>query len=270
MLFPTWFVATMAGVLGLAVGSFANVPIHRWPRGGSVTDPRRSSCPTCETPIGALDNLPLVSWILLRGKCRSCGAPIHWRYPAVEALTGILFVAVAVEEGMTWLLPALLVAAWALVVASAIDLEHRIIPNRLTYRLPFVLLVLLLPPTLLGPGDWGDLLRGLVAAVVVPGVLELLAQGYRVVRGQRGFGLGDIKFLVSLGLICGYLGLFEVVVLVYGAIVVAVAVAVPLILTGRARLASRIPFGPYLAAGALLAILLGDALRGHALDVLGV
>lgn len=250
-----------AAVLGALLGSFANVPIHRWPRGGTVAAPRRSACPSCGTEIRARDNVPVISWLLLRGRCRTCRAPIHWRYPVVEALTAGLFALVTATEGATWLLPALLALTWSLVVATAIDLEHRIIPNKLTYRLPLVLLVLLVPPTLFGPGEPRDLVRGLVAAVAVPGVIELLAQGYRLLRGQRGFGLGDVKFLVSLGLVCGYLGVVEVVVLVYGAVVAAVLVAVPLMLTGRARLASRIPFGPYLAVGALLAVLAGPQVR---------
>ena len=265
----TILTAFITALLGLVLGSFANVPIHRWPAGGTVTEPRRSACPTCGTPIAGRDNVPVLSWLVLHGRCRYCGAPIHWRYPAVELGTGLLFVLVTLVAGVTWLLPALLALTWALVVASVIDLEHRIIPNRLTYRLPFVLLALLVPPTVLGPGTPGDLVRGLVAAVVVPGVLELLAQGYRLLRGQRGFGLGDVKLLVSLSLVCGYLGVFELVLLVYGAVVFAVVVAVPLILTGHARLASRIPFGPYLAAGALVAVLFGDVLRDPVLGNLG-
>lgn len=266
----TALIVIAAGVLGLAAGSFANVPIHRWPRGGTVMHPRRSSCPLCGTVIRSVDNIPLASWLMLHGRCRACRGQIHWRYPLVEAVTGILFALVALSEGPTWLLPAVLALTWSLVVGSAIDLEHRIIPNRLTYRLPLVLLVLLLPPTFLGPGSPSDLLRGAVAAVVVPGIIELLAQGYRLVRGQRGFGLGDVKWLVSLALVCGYLGVFELVVLVYGAIVTAVVVAVPLLLAGRAKLASRIPFGPYLAVGALVAILAGEALRGPVLGYLGL
>lgn len=260
----------LAGVFGLVLGSFANVPIHRWPRGGDVSRPRRSACPSCGAAIEGRDNVPVVSWVLLRGRCRACGAAIHWRYPVIELVTAVLFAVVAAVEGPSWLLPALLVVTWALVVASAIDLEHRIIPNRLTYRLPFVLLVLLVPPTVLGPGTPSDLVRGVVTAVALPGIVELVSQLYRLLRGRRGFGLGDVKLLVSLGLVVGYLGLFEVVVLVYGAIVSAVVVAVALMLAGRARLASRIPFGPYLALGAMLAVLAGPALRGPALGVLGL
>lgn len=182
----------------------------------------------------------------------------------------VLFAIVAADQGLTWLLPVTLVLTWALVVASVIDLEHRIIPNRLTYRLPLVLLVLLIPPTVFGPGSWDDLVRGLVAALLLPGLIELLSQLYRLIRGRRGFGLGDVKYLVSLGLVVGYFGLFEILVLVYGAIVSAVLVAVLLMATGRARLASRIPFGPYLSMGALLALLVGDQLRDPVLGLLGL
>lgn len=260
----------LVGVLGLALGSFANVPIHRWPRGGDVLQPARSYCPGCDEPILARDNVPVLSWLHLRGSCRQCGQPIHWRYPVIEAITGVLFVAIALIEGPTLLLPAHLALAWSLVVASAIDLEHRIIPNKLTYRLPVVLFVLLVPPTIWGPGASADLARGVVAAVLVPGAVEALSQGYRLVRGRRGFGLGDVKLLVSLGLVCGYLGWFEVVVMVYGAVIAAVVVALPLIASGRARLASRIPFGPYLAAGTLVALLGADALRAALLPALGL
>lgn len=168
------------------------------------------------------------------------------------------------------MLPGLIALTWSLVVATAIDLEHRIIPNKLTYRLPFVLLVLLIPPTVWGPGSADDLVRGLLAAVLLPGGMLALSEGYRLVRGRSGFGMGDVKLLVSLGLVCGYLGWFNVIVLLYGAVITAVVVAFGLILAGRAKLASRIPFGPYLAAGTLLAILAEEPLRAGVSALLGV
>ncbi len=120
------------------------MPIHRWPRQATVTEPKRSACPACGTLIAARDNVPVVSWLLLRGRCRQCGAAISPRYLVVEVVTAALFAGVAwVWWETPLLLVTLLVFTWSLVVATAIDLEHRIIPNRLTYRLPFVLLALL-------------------------------------------------------------------------------------------------------------------------------
>ena len=217
--------AALTGVLGLVAGSFANVPVHRWPRGGTVMSPTRSACPTCGKEVAPRDNVPVVSWLLLRRRCRNCGESIHWRYPLVEALTALLFAAVGLTIGLSWLLPGLLALTWALVVATAIDLEHRIIPNKLTFRLPFVLLALLVPPTVWGPGSVDDLLRGLLAAVLLPAGMLALSEGYRLVRGRSGFGMGDVKLLVSLGLVCGYLGWFNVIVLLYGAVITAVVVA---------------------------------------------
>jgi leader peptidase (prepilin peptidase) / N-methyltransferase len=248
-----------AGAVGLLVGSFANVAIHRWPRGQSVLRPSRSFCPACGASIHAHDNLPVLSWLFLRGRCRSCDGPIPVRYPLVELVVGVFFATAAWVWGAQWLLPAVLVLTWALVVATAIDLEHRIIPNRLTYRLPLVLLPLLVLAA--GMDDsWPDLWRGLVAAVAVPGLLLLLSEGFRLVRGKTGMGMGDIKLLVSIGLVVGYLGGYELIVFAYGTLLAAILVVVVLLATGRARLASRIPFGPYLAAGAMLAILAGEPL----------
>jgi leader peptidase (prepilin peptidase) / N-methyltransferase len=255
----TAVLAALAGLTGLALGSFANVPIHRWPLGNTVTEPRRSSCPTCRSIIRPLDNVPVASWLLLRGRCRSCDEPISVRYPLVELVVGVLFGAVAWVWGADWLLPALLVLTWSLVVATAIDLEHRIIPNRLTYRLPVVVLPLLVLAAAMDD-TWPDLWRGLVAAIAVPGILLVLSEGFRLVRGRAGMGMGDIKLLVSIGLVVGYLGGYELIVFAYGTLLTAILVVVLLLATGRAKLATRIPFGPYLAAGAMLAILAGEPL----------
>ncbi|MGH3441710.1 MAG: prepilin peptidase, partial [Nitriliruptorales bacterium] len=155
--------------------------------------------------------------------------------------------------------PALLVMAWALVVATAIDLEHRIIPNRLTYPLVPLLLALLLLAAAFD-GSWGALLRGVIAGLAIPAGMLLLSEIFLRLRGQAGMGMGDVKLAVSIGLVLGYLGGWHVAVGLYAAILVAVVVAAALLVSGRARLASRIPFGPYLAAGTLLAILAGEPL----------
>jgi len=258
-----------AVVIGLVVGSFANVPIHRWPAGGTVSEPKRSSCPSCGNSIRPRDNVPVVSWLLLGGKCRDCGARISPRYLVVEVATGALFGWLAWVWGIDPLLPALLVFTWSLVVATAIDLEHRIIPNRLTLRLPLVLLPLLLAAAA-ADGAWDDLRRAVIACIAVPGVMFLLSESFRLLRGQPGIGMGDIKLAISLGLVVGYLGGIEIIVFAYGTIVSAVIIALGLVLAGRAKLASRIPFGPYLAVGALIPILAGEASTDVVRGVLGL
>jgi leader peptidase (prepilin peptidase) / N-methyltransferase len=262
------FLVVAATLLGLVLGSFANVPIHRWPAGGTVTEPKRSSCPSCGTQIRAVDNIPVISWILLKGSCRECDAPISPRYLVVEVITGMLFGAVAWVWGLDPLLPALLVLTWSLVVATAIDLEHRIIPNRLTFRLPVVLLPLLVFAAAVD-GAWPDLLRGIIAAVAVPGVMLALSELFRLLRGQPGIGMGDIKLAISLGLVIGYLGGFELVVFAYATIISAVVIAIVLLLAGKAKLASRIPFGPYLAVGAMIVVLAQGATTRFVARLLG-
>jgi leader peptidase (prepilin peptidase) / N-methyltransferase len=259
----------LTAAFGLLVGSFANVPIHRWPQGGTVLKPKRSSCPACGEPIRPRDNIPIVSWLLLRGRCRSCGTAIPARYLVVEVLTGVLFAALAWVWGLVPLLPALLVFTWSAVVATAIDLEHRIIPNRLTLRLPFVLLPLLAVAATLDDA-WLDLRRGLIAGIAIPLVMFLLSELFRLLRGQSGMGMGDVKYAISIGLVVGYLGGLHLVVWAYGSIVSAVVIAVGLLLAGKAKMASRIPFGPYLAIGAMLAILAGEPLTAWLRGYLGL
>jgi leader peptidase (prepilin peptidase) / N-methyltransferase len=262
-------VASLVGLFGLLLGSFANVPIHRWPIGATVGEPKRSACPACGTLISARDNVPVVSWLVLRRRCRACEEPISARYAVVELTTAVLFGAVAWVWGLDPLLPALLVFTWSLVVATAIDFEHRIIPNRLTYRLPFVLLPLLVFAAWY-EAAWADLRRGAIAGLAIPLVMFLLSEAFRLLRGQSGMGMGDVKLAASIGLVVGYLGGLELVVFAYGSIIAAVVIAFGLILTGRAKLASRIPFGPYLAVGSMLPILAGPATTGFVRDFLGL
>ena len=261
-------VTTGAVVLGLLFGSFANVAIHRWPRGGTIGQPRRSACPSCEAAIRALDNVPVVSWFVLRGRCRSCSEPISGRYAIVEALTGLLFGMTLWVHGLDPLVPATLVFVWSAIVASVIDLEHRIIPNRLTLRLPFVLVPLLVLPAALDDA-WGDLLRAVIVGIAVPAVMFGLSEAFRLLRGKQGIGMGDVKFAISIGLVVGYLGGWHIVVFAYATIISAMLIVVGLLLARRANLATRIPFGPYLAIGALIALLLGDPAVALVQRVLG-
>lgn len=265
----TVLISLMAGVLGLVVGSFANVPIARWPKGGTITEPTRSACPSCGAPIRVRDNIPVLSWLLLRGRCRDCGAPISPRYLVVEVIMGALFAGVAAVWGLDPLLPALLVFTWAMVVATAIDLEHRIIPNRLTYPLPGVLLVLVVGATAID-GTWTDLRRGAIAMIAVPGFMLALSEAFRLLRGKVGMGMGDIKLAVSIGLVIGTLGGLELVVFAYGTIISAGVIAIVLMVAGKVTVASRIPFGPYLAVGAMLTVLAGDPLTEVVRSLLGL
>ncbi|MEX2375817.1 MAG: prepilin peptidase [Dehalococcoidia bacterium] len=258
----------LACVVGLAFGSFANVFIHRWPQGGSITHPRRSACPECGIHIRAVDNMPVVSWVLLRGRCRDCEAAISPRYLIVEALMGLLFVAVTLVWGIDPLLPGLLVMTWSMVVASFIDLEHQIIPNRLTLRLPLILLPLLVAVAWYDDA-WIDLRRAVIAGIALPAGMLALSELFRLVRGQSGIGMGDIKFAISLGLVVGYLGGWHLVVFGYATIIAAMVIVIGLAIAGRASLATRIPFGPYLSVGALVTILAGDPATALARRVLG-
>ncbi len=257
---PTAMLVGFAVLLGLVGGSFANVCIHRWPDGGSVSSPRRSRCPHCDAPIRARDNVPVLSWLLLRGRCRDCDRGISVRYPVVEVVMALAFVATTLVWGLDPALPAMLVLVWALVVASAIDLRLQIIPNILTLRLPLVLAPFVAFAAI-AAGTPSRLWAAVGYAIGVPIAMLAFSEVFRLVRGQTGIGMGDVKFAVSIAMVTGLLGGWFVVVFAYAAVLTAVAVALVLLVAGRARLATRIPFGPYLAAGAMLALVVGPRLE---------
>jgi leader peptidase (prepilin peptidase)/N-methyltransferase len=240
------------GLLGAAVGSFLNVVIHRLPLGESVVTPR-SRCPGCETQIRALDNIPVVSWLVLRGRCRKCGAHISARYPLIELGTAAAFVAVALARGVDSKLIIELPFVALLIAVAAIDLEHRIVPNRIVApSAAFALLAsaLIHPdalPTLLLAG--GIAFAGLlVAALAYPG----------------GMGMGDVKLAGVMGL---YLGAAVAPALLAA---FAAGAGVGLAILAREGGAARkkaVPFAPFLALGGLVGLLVGPELvglyRGH-------
>ena len=196
----TAFVTVVAGVYGLVIGSFLNVVIWRVPRHESIVKPR-SHCPSCDTQLATRDNIPLVSWLVLRGRCRHCGTDISIRYPLVELLTGLLFAAVGARFSHSWALPAFLVLTGALIAISAIDLEHFIIPNRIVYPVGFASVFLLALAALID-NQWaafGRSLLGALAAFTFFFVLHLVAPG--------GMGFGDVRLSFVLGLFLGWLGL---------------------------------------------------------------
>ena len=262
-------------VLGLLFGSFANVAIHRIPDGESVVRPP-SACPSCGDPIRPRDNVPVVSWLLLRGRCRDCGAPISARYPLVELAGGLLFAVTgwrfiapdtlpaASGPADTWVLPAALLFTWLLLVVAVIDAQTRRIPNRLTYPLTPTLLVLVVAAAVAN-GNPGAALRAVLGGLAGFAVLLVIA-----LISPRGLGMGDVKLAASIGLVLGYLSWGHVVVGIFGGFLLGGVVAIVLIVT---RLRSRkdlVPFGPYLAVAALLALWFGDAVVGWYLDVSGI
>ena len=237
-------------LLGLLIGSFLNVVIWRVPRKLSVVRPP-SHCPQCETPIRPIDNIPVVAWLALRGKCRHCGNPIPVRYPLVEAGCGVLFAAVAARFGASWALPAYLVLTAALLAISIIDLEHFIVPDRITAPLTVSALALLgLAAAADGTGwRYGRTLLGGLAFFAFLLLLNLLY--------PKGMGMGDVKLSFSLGLYLGWLGWGQVFLGGFLAFLLGALVGVGLIATGVKGRKDFVPFGPFLAAGTLIVVLWG-------------
>lgn len=236
------------GVAGLLFGSFLTVLIVRLPERRQVVS-GRSACPRCGTPIGARDNIPIVSFLLLRGRCRSCGREIPFLYPLVEATTGLLFVAVGVAFRDLWKDVLLGPFLGILLAAAVIDARHRIIPNRLAYAALAVFGAFLVVAEMGGAGP--SLLGALVGFLVYGGGLFVVALAV-----PGGMGMGDVKLAALIGMVLGSVGLQYVAVAGMGAVLTGGAGAVGALLAGRNR-RQTIPFGPYLAAGAAVASVFG-------------
>ncbi len=240
-------------VLGLAVGSFLNVVVWRVPRGESVVRPA-SRCPSCAAPIRPRDNVPVLSWLLLRGRCRDCGEPISVRYPLVELLTAVVFVAMGLRFGASAELPAFLYLAAVGVALALVDLDVKRLPNALT--LPsYVAGVVLLGVAAYAGDDTGALVRALLGMAALFTVYFALAFAY-----PAGMGFGDVKLAGVLGLYLGWLGWSSWTVGLLAGFFFGGAVGVALLLAGRAGRKSAIPFGPFMLLGALLSVLVGGPL----------
>jgi leader peptidase (prepilin peptidase)/N-methyltransferase len=239
-----------AAAVGLVVGSYLNVVIHRLPREESTVLPR-SRCPSCGTVIRARDNVPLLSFLALRGRCRACGARISWRYPFVEALTATLLVACVEAFGPSW--RALVAATFAclLVALAGIDVEHYLLPDVLT--LPGLALGLLVS----WQAYWIDWRDAALGAVLGGGGLWLLARLWFLLRREEGLGLGDVKMLAMVGAFLGWQGVLVTVLLASAA---GAVLGLALVAAGRLDLGSRLPFGVFLSAGALVALFAGPAM----------
>jgi leader peptidase (prepilin peptidase)/N-methyltransferase len=243
----------LCAILGLAVGSFLNVVIYRVPRDESIVSPR-SSCPSCGTAIRELDNIPVLSWLLLRGKCRHCRAPISPRYPLVELSCAALFAGTAARFGYRWDLPAFLVLFAGLLALSCIDVERMILPKKVVYPLT-IIVAALLALAAAETGAWHDYLIGVICAV-----------GWFVVffgmnlASPRLLGFGDVRLSLVLGLSLGWLGVGYVLIGFFAANLIGAVVGIVLIVAKRMDRQSRIPYGVFLAAGCAVAVFAGPEL----------
>lgn len=237
-------------VLGSLLGSFGNVVIYRLPQDESVVRPR-SRCNSCKKMIPWYDNIPIASWLVLRGRCRSCGANFSFRYPFVEFLTGLLFAIAFALQGWTWTLPEHLIFIWGLVVCTFIDIDHMILPDEFTLGGIVIGLLgaALNPERAFLDAFFGVLLGG--------GFLWFMAWLYHAWTGNDGMGGGDIKLLGWVGAVMGARSIPFVIIVsaVFGAII-----GLFLARKSEQGLKAAIPYGPFLAAASLIYLLAGQTL----------
>jgi leader peptidase (prepilin peptidase)/N-methyltransferase len=244
------FVLVVTGALGLVIGSFLNVVIYRVPRGESIVRPR-SHCPQCDQPIRPRDEIPVVSWLLLKGRCRDCGVRISPRYPSVELGTAALFVVMGVKFGATLQLPAYLYFAAIAVALSMIDIDVKRLPDVITLPSYVVAGLLLLVPAA-AHDTWTDYGRAWLAALILFAFYAIVWFVY-----PAGMGLGDVKLAGVLGLYLGWLGWGVLAVGAFLGFLLGALGGVLLMLSRRGGRKSKVPFGPYMVAGATLSILWG-------------
>ena len=227
--------------LGLVVGSFLNVCIYRLPREESIAWPA-SHCTTCNRTLRWYENVPVLSWALLRGRCRTCRSRISTRYPIVELTMGVLFLAGYLAFGLTPMLAVRLLFGCAMVVLFAIDLEHQILPNEIT--LPGIVIGFLFSLAL--PPGWRSSLIGLLVGGLFP---FLIAEAYLRIRGREGMGMGDFKMLAMVGAFLGWPIVWLTLIL---SCVLGIVIGGGALVISRRGLATRIPFGTFIAVAALI------------------
>lgn len=235
-------------LIGLAVGSFLNVCIHRLPLKLSLVHPP-SRCPRCETPLKPYDNIPVLGYLLLRGRCRSCGMPISVQYPIIEIVTGALFLGAYLLFAPPLLYQRILFGC-AMIVLCVIDLEHRILPDVIT--LPGIVIGFVL--SFLMPPGWLDSILGIVLG---GGSLWLIGEAYFRLRHEEGMGFGDVKMLAMIGAFLGWKLMLLTLVL---SSFLGSAVGLTMIVTQRGDMKYALPFGTFLAMGAVVAAVAGDSL----------
>ena len=254
------FVVIVSTVVGLVIGSFLNVVIYRVPAGMSIVAPG-SACPECKSPVSPRDNIPVVSWLILKGRCRVCQSPISARYPIIEALTGLLFCVTALRLGAHWTLLAELFFVAGLIALAAIDIERYLLPRAIVYpTAALVAAALLLAAGL--EGHWRRL--GIAAACAAVSFALFFAINF--VR-PAWMGFGDVRLAGLIGMALGWLGAWYVVVGFMAANLLGALFGIGLMAAGRATRRTALPYGVFLAGGSILAIWLGGPVihwyQGH-------
>lgn len=244
------YYSILSFIFGMLVGSFLNVCICRMPKDESIVSPP-SHCPNCDYKIRWYDNIPLLSYLLLRGKCRGCGTRISLQYPLVELLNGLLTLALFMRFGISLTFAALFLFCSALVVITFIDLEHQIIPDEIS--LPGIIIGFIFSFFL----PWQSWINSLLGIVLGGGSLLLVAYGYQWLTGKDGMGGGDIKLLAMMG---AFLGWKSVPFIIFSSSLIGSVVGVTMMLVQKKDSKLAIPFGPYLAFGAVLYIFYGRQL----------
>lgn len=249
------YLTCLVFLFGACVGSFLNVCIHRIPRDRSIVRPR-SHCPKCQTPIAWYDNIPVFSYLFLRGKCRHCHAGISPRYAAVEALTAFLFLLIWLEYGWSPLTPVYMLVAGGLILATFVDLEHMIIPDRVSIGgIPAGLILSGLFPALHGEAHaLNSLGASVIGLMVGAGSLWLVSVLGKMAFRKDAMGFGDVKLLGAIGAFTGWQGVLFTIMI---SSLAGSFVGLLFILSGRREWQSRIPYGPYLALAAVIWIIWG-------------
>lgn len=270
---PLSFVLTTIGILGAIIGSFLNVVIHRIPNDQSIVFPN-SRCPACGAAIGWYDNIPILSYLILGGRCRACKDGIAIRYPAVELLTGLLFVAVTWRDGLTIVLPFDLIFVCAMVALIFIDAEHMILPNAITYPgMVFVVIARIVIPLVNQTPHFDDLeplTRGLlhgmpiwaasvigavIGGLIGGGSLWLMGWTWEKLRGIEAMGLGDVKMMFMVG---AYFGWRLTILTIFLGVLSGSIIGIGLMARkGRRDMQMLLPFGVFLGIGAIAALLVG-------------
>lgn len=257
---PTSVYALIALVFGMVVGSFLNVCICRMPKDESIVSPP-SHCPRCSLQIKWYDNIPLLSYLLLRGKCRGCGVHISLQYPLVELINGILTLLLFLRFGLTPTFAALLLFCSSLVVITFIDIEHQIIPDEIS--LSGIVIGFALSFFLKEPG-W---LSSLIGILLGGGILLLVAYGYQALTGREGMGGGDVKLLAMMG---AFLGWKAVPFIIFIGSFTGSIIGVSIMMLQNKDSKLAIPFGPYLAFAAIFYIFYGQPLINWYLNIGGL